>query len=130
MKHFVAVVHKERGSAYGVHFPDVPGCHSAADNWNDVHANAVDALGHWFEDAEPVEPRGLEDVRDLVTADLVAGASLMVVPLIEVSNRKVRANVSMDRGMLRAIDAEAKRRRQTRAAFITEAARREIEGSH
>ena len=93
MKHFVAVVHKERGSAYGVHFPDVPGCHSAADNWNDVHANAVDALGHWFEDAEPVEPRGLEDVRELVTADLVAGASLIVVPLIEVSGRRVRVNV-------------------------------------
>ena len=129
-KHFIAVVHKDKDSAYGVHFPDVPGCHSAADSWNDVHANAVEALRHWFEDAATVEPRGLEDVRELAAADLVAGASLMLVPLIEVSNRKVRANVSMDRGMPRAIDAEAKRRRQTRAAFMTEAARREIEGSH
>ena len=130
MKHFVAVVHKDEGSAYGVHFPDVPGCFSAADCWNDVFANAVEALKHWFEVAEPVEPRELEDIRELATTDIAAGASLMVVPLIEVSNRKIRAEVSLDRGMLVAIDAEAKRRGQTRAAFIAEAARREIEGSH
>ena len=88
MKHFVAVIHKDEGGAYGVHFPDVPGCNSAADNWNDVHANAVEALRHWFEDAVPVEPRGFEEVRKLATADLVAGASLMLVPLIEVSGSR------------------------------------------
>ena len=130
MKHFVAVVHKDSDSAFGVHFPDVPGCISAADRWNDVHANAVEALRHWFEDAAPVEPRGLEEIREMATADLAAGASLMVVPLIEVANRKVRANVSIDQGVLSAIDYEARRRGQTRAAFIAEAARREIEGSH
>ena len=130
MKHFVAVVHKDSDSAFGVHFPDVPGCISAADRWNDVHANAVEALRYWFEDSAPIEPRGLDEIREMATADLAAGASLMVVPLIEVANRKVRANVSIDQGVLSAIDSEARRRGQTRAAFIAEAARREIEGSH
>lgn len=130
MKQFVAVVHKDSDSAFGVHFPDVPGCFSAADCWNEVHANAVAALRYWFEDAAPVEPRGLEEIRELAAADLAAGASLMVVPLVEVANRKVRANVSIDQGVLSAIDSEARRRGQTRAAFIAEAARREIEGSH
>jgi hypothetical protein len=32
MKYFYAVVHKDEGSAFGVHFPDLPGCFSAADD--------------------------------------------------------------------------------------------------
>ncbi len=86
MKQFVAVVHKDSDSTFGVHVPDVPGCFSAADCWNDVHVNAVAALNFWFEDAAPVDPRGLEEIRELAAADLAAGASLMVVPLIEVAD--------------------------------------------
>ena len=127
MKHVAAVIHKDEA----VHMAFTsPMCRAVTRRLTAGMMSMLTLLRHWFEDAVPVEPRGFEDVRELVTADLVAGASLMVVPLIEVPNRKVRANVSMDRGMLRAIDAEAKRRRQTSAAFMTEAARREIEGSH
>jgi hypothetical protein len=41
--------------------------------------------------------------------------------------RVVAANISLERGMLRAIDAEAKRRKLTRSAFLAAAARREME---
>ena len=43
---------------------------------------------HWFEDAEPVEPRELEDVREQATTDIAAGASLMVGPFIKVSTSR------------------------------------------
>ena len=46
---FLAVVHKDADSAYGVQFPDLPGCYSAADKAEDVIPNAMEALELWFE---------------------------------------------------------------------------------
>ncbi|BAI95836.1 conserved hypothetical protein [Sphingobium indicum UT26S] len=57
MKYFYAVVHKDADSAFGVSFPDLPGCFSAADRLEDVLPNAVEALELWFEDAEERETR-------------------------------------------------------------------------
>jgi metal-responsive CopG/Arc/MetJ family transcriptional regulator len=50
------------------------------------------------------------------------------VPYVYVSNRPQRINISIDRGVLDAIDAAATSRKLTRSAFLTEAARNEIEG--
>ena len=54
----------------------------------------------------------------------------IAIPLIDNDTAVVRANVTFERGILRAIDAEAKARGLTRAAFLASAARREIEGGH
>ena len=44
---FLALVHKEPYSCYGVSFPDVHGCTSAGDTLDEALTNAVDALsGH------------------------------------------------------------------------------------
>lgn len=130
MKQFIAVVHKEEGTAYGVHFPDVPGCHSAADEFEQILPNAIEALRLWFEDTEMVEPGTLEAVREAAAEDIAEGAFLMAVPLIQSQGKPVRANISLDRGMLDAIDVEADKRGLTRSGFIAEASRREIEGRH
>lgn len=127
MKTFVALVHKDPDSAYGVTFPDLPGCFSAADDLDDVVANAADALRLWFEDAGPVDPRSVEAIRGEVADDLAAGAFLIAVPCIENQRRQVRANVSFDRGTLDAIDAAARARAMTRSSFLAEAARMMIE---
>ena len=42
---YIALVHKEAGSAYGVSFPDLPGCVSAGDSFEDAVASAIEALG-------------------------------------------------------------------------------------
>ncbi len=130
MKHFIAVVHKDEDSAFGVHFPDVPGCFSAADDLDDVLANAVEALTLFFEDAEMIEPRGMAEVRQDAAEDIAEGAFLLAVPLVLPQNKQVRANISLDRGVLSAIDAAARARGLTRSSFIAEAARNEIEGRH
>lgn len=130
MKTFYAVVDKEPHSAFGIRFPEVPGCFSAADRLEDVVPNAVEALSLWFEDAPVAEPEGLDRVRAAAAAELAAGAFLVAVPLIENAGRLVRANISLDRGTLAAIDATAEARGLTRSAFLAEAARREIEGRH
>ncbi|MYE13404.1 MAG: ribbon-helix-helix protein, CopG family [Gammaproteobacteria bacterium] len=40
-----------------------------------------------------------------------------------------RVNISLDRGLLEAIDDEARQRRMTRSAFLATAARHEIQGT-
>ena len=129
MRHYLAVVHKDEGSAYGIHFPDIPGVFSAADDADRIVANAVEALRLYGEDIELPEPSSHADIvaRDDVREALSAGAYLVSVPLIDTDTAVVRANVTFERGVLRAIDEAAEARGITRAAFLASAARREIE---
>jgi len=129
MHYYFAVVHKDEDSAFGVHFPDVPGCFSAADQIDDIVPNAIEALGLYSEDQELPPSRSVDQLRrdPEVAADLSEGAFLVAVPVIENDARVVRANITMESGMLKAIDAEAKARGLTRSAFLTQAARRAIE---
>lgn len=47
MKPYIGLVHKDGTSAYGISFPDAPGCFSAADTLDDVFAGAEEALTLW-----------------------------------------------------------------------------------
>jgi predicted RNase H-like HicB family nuclease len=125
-----AVVHKDEDSAWGVHFPDLPGCFSAADELDDVLANASEAVGFYLEGEKPPKPSSLEAIRLAAAEDLVEGAFLLAVPFLSSYNRPQRINISIDRGMLDAIDTAATSRKLTRSAFLAEAARNEIEGRH
>ena len=125
-----AIVHKDEDSAWGVHFPDLPGCFSAADDLADVQANASEAVMMYLEGEKAPEPSAIEKIRDMAADDLAEGAFLLAVPYVYVSNRPQRINISIDRGVLDAIDAAATARKLTRSAFLTEAARNEIEGRH
>jgi predicted RNase H-like HicB family nuclease len=60
MKPYIAIVHKDDNSAYGMTFPDAPGCFSAADEIDDIFAMAKEALELWMEgmteDRLPIPP--------------------------------------------------------------------------
>jgi predicted RNase H-like HicB family nuclease len=129
---YIAFIHKEPDSCYGVSFPDMPGCTSAGDTLDEAVANAVDALsGHvrimdMDGDGVPA-PRSLEEiVADPELAEDREGALLSAIALVKDRGSSTRINVSLDLGLLEAIDAEARSRRQTRSAFLASAARREL----
>ncbi len=84
MRCFIAVIEQDEGSAYGLSFPDLPGCVAAADGWNGIAAAATEALDLWFEDMPDIEPATLDVIRKRpdVTAAMAAGAVLMPVPYI------------------------------------------------
>ncbi|MDI1295441.1 MAG: type II toxin-antitoxin system HicB family antitoxin [bacterium] len=130
MQYYYAVVHKDEDSAWGVQFPDVAGCFSAADDMQDIVPNAVEALTLYFEDVDPPVARGLDQVRDAAAEDLAEGAFLVMVPYIRNSGKLTKVNLSMDRAMVDAIDDAAAMRKLTRSAFLAQAARNEIEGRH
>lgn len=77
---YIAIVHQDADSAYGITFPDLPGCFSAADRLNDVVRNAAEALDLWFEDQDEVTPRDLETIAAEHADELAQGAILMAVP--------------------------------------------------
>ncbi len=124
--HYVAVIDKDPGSAYGVQFPEVPGCYSAADSFDDIVPNAIEALSLFFEDCAPVPPRGIEAVREQVAARIAEGAVLMMIPYVRDRKRVVRVNLSLEKGFLDTLDEAARMRGMTRSAFVEKAATREI----
>ncbi len=130
MKYYYAIVHKDPDSAFGVTFPDLPGCFSAADSEEQLLPNACDALDLWFQDAPEVPPMRLDQVKEQAAEDLSAGAFIIAVPRIANTAKVERVNISLDRGMLDAIDRAATERHLTRSAFLSQAARNEIERRH
>ena len=124
--HYVAVIDKDAGSAYGVRFPDVPGCFSAADTFDEIVPNAIEALSLFFEDRAIIPARSIEAVRAEVAKDLASGAVLMMIPHIADRRRVVRVNLSLDKGLLDTMDEAARARGMTRSAFVAQAATREI----
>jgi predicted RNase H-like HicB family nuclease len=129
---YIAFIHKDPDSAYGVSFPDMPGCISAGDTIDEAVRNAVEALsGHvrmLEADGDPVPPpRDFDEITaDESLAEDREGAVMTVIPLLRDRGSTVRVNVSFDLGLLEAIDAAASERGQTRSAFLASAARREI----
>jgi predicted RNase H-like HicB family nuclease len=131
---YIALVDGEAG-AYGVVVPDLPGCTSAGSTTDEALRNAVEAVRLWVEDAiddgEALPPlRSVEALRadSEVAAALAEGAALAIVPLLLDSGRAVGANLSLDAGLLDAIDEAAKAHGLTRSAFLASAAREKIEG--
>ncbi len=125
---YIAIIHHDPGNAYGVSFPDVPDCFAAADEEKDILKNAIAALDDYFADGHDLpKPRSIEEIRPEVAEDLAAGAYLVWVPLIARPTKSERVNVSLDRGLLQAIDEAAELVGLNRSAFIALAARKEIE---
>jgi predicted RNase H-like HicB family nuclease len=129
---FVVVVDGKPG-AFGLWVPDLPGCTSMGDTLADLLANAQEALQLWAVDAiesgeKLPKPRTMEQVRkdpDVARA-LAEGSALAIVPLVMETGRPVKANLSLDAGLLSAIDEAAEARGLTRSAFLASAARDKI----
>ena len=133
MRYFAVVGGK--AGAYGVVVPDLPGCTSAGSTTDEALRNAVEAVRLWVEDAVDdgealPAPRSVEALRadPEIAAALAEGAALAIVPLLLDAGRAVRVNLSLDAGLLDAIDEAAKAHGLTRSAFLASAAREKIEG--
>jgi predicted RNase H-like HicB family nuclease len=85
MAGYIALVHKDEGTSYGVSFPDVPGCISAGDTREEALANASEALAAHLalmlddDDGIPASRRFEELTQD---RDFVANATDAIVAII------------------------------------------------
>lgn len=128
MTHYVGIVDGS-GDIWGVRFPDLPGCVGGGPNPEAAISDAAlalkDVMAH-------KRSSGLALPRASALADIIAsgeigeGESAVMIPLLLDSGRTVRANLTLDAGLLESIDLEAKSRGITRSAFVASAAREKI----
>ncbi len=129
---YLAFIHKDPDSVYGVSFPDLPECYSAGNSLEEATQNAVEALsGHVRlleanDSAVPLPRPPDEIIADPDFTEWREDATLVLIPLVRDLGSTTRINVSLDMGLLEALDAEARQRRQTRSAFIASAVRKEL----
>lgn len=129
MTYYIGIVHKDADSAYGIAFPDLPGCFSAADDLAALERSAIEAIDLFLdgEDAPAYPARDMTAVRATLDPD-DRDAMLMAVPFVRSGGRTVRVNFTVDAATLAAIDAAARRRNLSRSAFLVSAAHNEIAG--
>jgi predicted RNase H-like HicB family nuclease len=126
---YIALLDGAKG-AYGVSFPDLPGCVAMGASIDEALYEAAEALRIWIADAEarkqPIPlPTAVETLLgdDEVREQLAAGATLVQAPHIREEGRAVKANLSIDAGVLAAIDAYATDWGITRSAAVERLAR-------
>ncbi len=129
MANYIAVVHKDPNSDFGVSFPDFPGCITAGGTIDEVKDMAHDALilhiKGMLEDGEGIPvPSKLEDI--MADPDYADAAAILVVTVSDQKPRSVRVNITVPEDMLHQIDAIAKKRGMSRSSFLVHAAQNAI----
>ncbi len=123
---YIALIHKEADSDYGVHFPDLPGLATAGATLDEARAFAEEALSlhleGLIEDGDPLpEPSSLEAI--MADPDNRDGVAILV-PANNIRSRAVRVNITLPEDALREIDAYAQAHGFTRSGLLVQAARR------
>ena len=124
---FAIVVHKDKGSSYGVTVPDLPGCFSGADSLDDAFVSVQEAIllhleglladGEPLPQAKPIQ----EHIGNEEYADGFWG--FVDVDLAEIpEDVAVRVNITVPSRVLARIDRQAKQEGETRSAFLVKSA--------
>ena len=126
MRHYIALIHKDADSDYGVSFPDLPGVISAGSNLDEARKMATEALALHLEglsqdgEAAP-EPSSLEEI--MAVAENRDGVAVLIeAPAAEI--KSVRINITMPADVLDQIDKYAEREGFTRSGFLAQAAKK------
>jgi predicted RNase H-like HicB family nuclease len=129
MRQYIALIHKETTSDYGVSFPDLPGVVSAGRTLDEARDMAAEALALHLEglaedgEAAP-EPSSLEEI--MTDAQNRDGVAVLIAAPADV--KSVRINVTMPADVLDQIDRYAEREGFTRSGFLAQAAKKAMAG--
>jgi len=116
-------VHKDHESAYGVTFPDFPGCFSAAEDLEELPRLAQEAVEVHFE-GEDMEIPAPTAVEELAADPAYQGGFwlLLNIDLTKVNTKSVRLNISLPANLVGEIDRYAAEHHMTRSGFLAKAA--------
>jgi predicted RNase H-like HicB family nuclease len=130
MRQYIALIHKDADSDYGVSFPDLPGVISAGKTLDEARDMAAEALVFHLEglaedgEAAP-EPSSLEEV--MTDAENKDGVAVLIAAPAT-GMKSVRINVTMPADVLDQIDRYAEREGFTRSGFLAQAAKKAMAG--
>lgn len=131
MNRYLAILDEADGM-YGVIFPDAPGATAMGATPEEAIDNAGEALSEWLADwladgNKAPEPRSYKAIlKSGEFPQLGQGGMVATIPAVLETGKLARANISLDAGLLAAIDESASQRGVTRSAFLAAAARQAI----
>ncbi len=119
---YIAYLHKDTKSDFGVSFPDFPGCVTAGKTLDEARRLAPAALKlhiqGMLEDGDPIpEPTHLDDL----AKDPAMKKAVAFLVDIEVPERVERFNITARRSQIQEIDRLARKRGMTRSAYMVSA---------
>jgi len=124
MRYPVLIEEGTEATAFGVVFPDLPGCFSAGDTLDDALEAAKEAAAAWIDAAMDAgaaipAPSTLDAVRRLSDYE---GWTVAVVELNPAlfDDTIERVNITLPKRVLRRLDDLATARHQSRGAFIAD----------
>jgi predicted RNase H-like HicB family nuclease len=123
---YIAYLHKDRNSDYGVSFPDFPGCITAGSTLEEAHKMAAEALALHVagmrEDGEAIpEPSTLDDLH----RDPAMKGSVAFLTELREPERTVRINITARQSQIAEIDRRARAKGLTRSSYIVQSALKE-----
>lgn len=111
------------GEGFSVYFPDLPGCTSAGVTVNEAVINAEEALaGHLLVCAQHGDEISPASSLTDIAADPEVEEFARVLVRAEAPGKAVRIQITMDEGLVAAIDRVA----PNRSRFLADAARHEL----
>jgi len=121
---YIAYLHKDKGSDFGVSFPDFPGCITAGKTLDEAHRMAAEALAlhiaGMVEDREEVPAPSMLDA--LADDPAMKGAVAFLVHVEPETERTVRINITAREKQLEEIDKLANKAGLTRSAYMVQSA--------
>jgi len=124
---FPVVLHSDDGIRFGVTVPDLPGCFSAGDTFDEALDSVMEAidlhLEGLMEDGENIPaPRLIAE--HLANPDFADGVWAAVdVNMSRFEGKSEKINITLPRRLLAKIDDYASSHGKTRSGFLAEAAR-------
>jgi predicted RNase H-like HicB family nuclease len=119
---YIAYLHKDGDTDFGVSFPDFPGCVTAGKTLEEARRMAAEALSlhiaGMIEDAEEIpNPSTIDDIAD---DPAIKRAVAFLVPAQ--TERTVRINITARESQIEKIDRLARAAGLTRSAYVVQAA--------
>lgn len=132
MATYIALIHKDADSDYGVSFPDLPGCVTAGSTLDEAADMAQEALALHLNGMREngvviPEPRSLEATRN--DPDAQGALAVIAVRAPTQAPKSVRINITLPEADLQEIDSYAERAGYTRSGFLVAAAKRQMQSA-
>ena len=125
------VIHKDKGSDYGVTVPDLPGCFSAGSTVDEAMVMAKEAielyLEHTIEEGKVVPTPGTVEQHKGKRQYRGGTWALVSIDRSSLRLRSKRINVTMPERILDAVDRFAEQEGKTRSGLLAEAVSEYIE---
>ena len=116
---YIAYLHKDRKSDFGVSFPDFPGCVTAGKTLDEARRMAVEALSlhieGMMEDGDAIPEASILDA--LANDPAMKGAVAFLVN-VDVAEKAGRFNITARKSQMEEIDRRAKKEGMTRSAYM------------